>query len=448
MTDRRNIKLVFCIYWCVVFASSASLERRSTRFQQEQKTSHDLYVGEDSRFCQYTHSLLHCDFKWTPETVYLEERPKSKGNLNAVLIRQVHDLVVNRSVCIDLALTHVSRVKIEGQKSDTCSRMGLSLRNVTLDALRDPVTSVYADESHIRNLSLNSLAGQLTVIGSKVDVLNIPEVAESDVSLKIHSTTIKKFEQLRISKPGGGSFLLQNSIVETISPKALVLEISTGNLISGVQFPESYDLAQASVSLSNGADLTMEDISGTVKIFSPPYPNEMAVSSFPDGDQENPLLRLNTSETERETERKKEKTRSDWWIYFLFVLVNISMIMNVMLILLIYRFYVTARKWTKDLMEKTEEKENQNEHKQVDIYKPSHSEKENSPLLHKKYANDNDVYIKVSNGIKAFESLRIMRISRHPMSLEITNNNNKDFSQIYPTEIPRRIRGFSTADIE
>lgn len=119
-----------------------------------------------------------------------------------------------------------------------------------------------------------------------------------------------------------------------------------------------------------------------------------------------------------------------------------------MLILLIYRFYVTARKWTKDLMEKTEEKENQNEHKQVDIYKPSHSEKENSPLLHKKYSNDNDVYIKVSNGIKAFESLRIMRISRHPMSLEITNNNNKDFSQIYPTEIPRRIRGFSTADIE
>ncbi|XP_068200248.1 uncharacterized protein [Palaemon carinicauda] len=227
---------------------------------------------EDSGFCHISKSILICDFRWKLESVYLDEYPACTGDekCQTIIIQRVHNFYFDTSLCIDLTLKHITKVTLQGESLSDCLSMGLNIQNVTLDFIHDGMTSVYADESHIKQLSFGTKPGHLTVIGSQVDVLSLKDVVGDDTSLKIHSSKIKDFKRLQIS--GRGRFQLQDSTVDYFPPESLILDSSERNLISGVTFNKFEERLPASIILRNGSDITLEEVKGSVKISSPPCP--------------------------------------------------------------------------------------------------------------------------------------------------------------------------------
>ncbi|XP_068200244.1 uncharacterized protein [Palaemon carinicauda] len=223
---------------------------------------------EDSGFCFIADYVLICDFQWKLEFVYLDEYPACTGDekCQTIIIQRVHNFYFDTSLCIDLTLKHITKVTLQGESLSDCLSMGLNIQNVTLDFIHDGMTSVYADESHIKQLSFSTKAGHLTVIGSQVDVLSIKDVMGDDTTVKIQGSKIKDFERLQIS--GKGRFHLLDSTVEDFPPDSLILDSSKWNLISGVTLNKFDEDSPASIILINGSDITLEEVKGSVKISS------------------------------------------------------------------------------------------------------------------------------------------------------------------------------------
>ncbi|XP_064086687.1 uncharacterized protein LOC135201583 [Macrobrachium nipponense] len=309
----------------------------------------DLRVN--SEFCKITRSVLFCDFDWKLESVSLSDYPTctADAKCEAIILQRVHKIHFDTSVCVDLTLKHVSKVDLQGKASSDCSNMGLSIQNVTLDFLKDGMTSVYADESRIKELSLSTRAGQLTVIGSQVDVLSAPDVPGYDASLKIHSSKIKDFKRLRIS--GKGRLHLLDSTVEDFPPNSLVLDSSKGNLVSGVTFTKYNEESAASIQLSNGSEITLEEIKGAVKISSPTCPS-ISLSSTqmpPPTEAVDDLHKIQEDERNGNPLERPEGCSSYYWMV---TAIALSVIMNfVLLILICYLGYCLER--SRKLSQKT-----------------------------------------------------------------------------------------------
>ncbi|XP_042216600.1 uncharacterized protein LOC121862402 [Homarus americanus] len=270
--------------------------------------SHYQLVNKQSTFCQYRESIMMCDFKWYNEPVYVEAQPAMEGDLDKMLLRHVHNLTLDRSTCVDLSLTHVAEARREGEpltSPSSCSKMKLTLRNVSLELLSDPVTSVYAHETNIKEVRLGVLEGQMTIIGSRLGVVDIREVrSHNSVSVKIHSTTIQHLQRLHVKESAG--ILLHNCTVEKASQEALVL-LSTGNTLNKVKFVADYDTPPAGVVLTPGADVTLEDISGKVKISSLACPSLTAgpFITVSDHEPQTTLSETGGCNEERQTDENK-----------------------------------------------------------------------------------------------------------------------------------------------
>lgn len=297
-------------------------------------TAPDIEVfRENSEFCKISRSVLFCDFNWKLESVSLREYPTCSGEAKCedIILQRVHKFHFHTSVCVDLTLKHISKVTLEGQAGSDCSSMGLSIQNVTLDFLDDGMTSVYADESYIKELTFSTRAGHLTVIGSQVDVLSVPDVVgENDASLKIHSSKIKDFKRLWIS--GKGRLHLLDSTVEDFPPESLVLDSSTRNVVSGVTFTKYDEGSPASILLSNGSEITLEEIKGAVKIASPKCPPVSPSSSqlHPPKEAEDGLHKIQEDARNGNRLEQPEGFSSYSWMV---IAITLSVIMNFLLLI-------------------------------------------------------------------------------------------------------------------
>lgn len=162
----------------------------------------------------------------------------------------------------------------ESDEDESCSNLHLSLRNVSLDAVESPVTSLHASNSRLERMTLKTVDSQLTVIGSRVGEFDVEGVVDSNVAVKLHSTKVGRLVNLHVS--GGSHVLLQSVTFEEALEHSLVLA-SKGNLLSAVAFPPSkWDGGQPAVLLlKDGADVTLEDIQGSIKIAAPACPQAL-----------------------------------------------------------------------------------------------------------------------------------------------------------------------------
>ncbi|KAK8729141.1 hypothetical protein OTU49_008648, partial [Cherax quadricarinatus] len=195
--------------------SMSMKERRSVPTNQLES------VNRNSRYCKYTNSMIDCDYNWEEQNVPL----RAKQDEEKIFIKRLHHLTLDYSGFCDLELYSVADAQLKAQPSTSCSSMRVSLRNVTLDFLGDPVTDLYALNSKVREVSLKSVKEQLRIIGSSIRVFKVDEV-RGDVFVKVHNTTITHLERLHIKEYA--KLLLLDSVIDKVPAGALVLS-SSGN---------------------------------------------------------------------------------------------------------------------------------------------------------------------------------------------------------------------------
>lgn len=198
-------------------------------------------------------------------------RPETADSLELekVFLAKVHDLTFSRSSCLDLSLTHVTKAQAVGEAPpiDICPSMKLTLLNGSLNHLLEPVSRFYAHEATIGELRLERFHDQLTVIGSRIGVLDLPQVAgDNSISVKLHTTEIGLLKSLNVKETA--QVLLQDCTIKKFQSGANITIASRGNTMKKVKFPGTSGDGSASLVLKDGADVTLEDISGKVKVSS------------------------------------------------------------------------------------------------------------------------------------------------------------------------------------
>lgn len=257
-----------------------------------------LVVGPESAFCQDANAFLTCDFKWDQENIYLPSHGIAK-DYDLVILQRVHNLVLDRRACLNLSLREVAQARAEGAVDSSCSKVELSLRNVSLDAVEAPVTSLYAYKSRLERIAMEDVDSKLTVISSSVGAFDVARVVGSGVTVQLHSTTVKRLENLHVA--GNSKVLLHDVTFEGALEHSLVLA-SKGNLMTAVKFPplKTEGVQPAALLLKHGADVTLENLRGSIKIAAPPCPalqeraTEEALTTTPSEpeDQERNVLLL------------------------------------------------------------------------------------------------------------------------------------------------------------
>ncbi|XP_069938304.1 uncharacterized protein [Cherax quadricarinatus] len=228
-----------------------------------------LWLGQNSSFCIKTMWMIICDYKWREELVLLDSRHVGK---NEVILMNIHRLTIDRSICTDLHLRNVADARVNGQPSTSCSRINALLQNVTLDLLGDPVTKAHVMNSKIREIRLQSLKDQLTIISSSIGVLKVGEVS-GNASVKVQNTSITRLESLNIRE--SEKMLFDDCVINEVSPSAMVLS-SRNNIFSKVRFSSTHDRPMATLVLDPGAAVTLENLSGETLV------NCSAFSTFPE----------------------------------------------------------------------------------------------------------------------------------------------------------------------
>ncbi|KAK8719585.1 hypothetical protein OTU49_013937, partial [Cherax quadricarinatus] len=99
-------------------------------------------------------------------------------------------------------------------------------------------------------------------MSSSISVFKVEEV-RGDALIKVHNTRITHLESLYIKEYA--TLLLLDSVIDKVPAGPLVLS-SSGNILDKVKFPTSRDLPKASLVLEPGADVTLQDVSGTVLV--------------------------------------------------------------------------------------------------------------------------------------------------------------------------------------
>lgn len=252
-------------------------------------------VGAKSAFCQDTGTVLTCDFQWDQKNVYLPGHGIAKGH-DLVILQRVHNLVLDRRACLNLSLREVAHGRAEGIVDESCSKVELSLRNVSLGAVEAPVTSLYAYKSHLERIAMRDVDSKLTIIGSSVGEFDVVRVADSGVMVQLHSTTVKRLKNLHVA---GDSKVHLHGV--TFEGEFKLVLASKGNLLTAMQFPplKIESDHSAVLTLKHGAEVTLEDIRGGLKIDVPACPafqgkptedSLSATTSEPEDQEQNVLL--------------------------------------------------------------------------------------------------------------------------------------------------------------
>ncbi|XP_063594646.1 uncharacterized protein LOC134771617 [Penaeus indicus] len=329
-TKMKFYQMTFFLTCCALTTTdAASLKGRSPAGVPQD----GFDIGAKSHFCQDTDTLLMCDFKWEKENVYLPGHEIAKGH-DLVILQRVHNLVLDRRACLNLSLREVAHGRTEGTVDESCSKVELSLRNVSLDAVEAPVTSLYAYKSRLERIAMRDVDSKLTAISSSVGEFDVERVVDNGVIVQLHSTTVKRLENLHVA--GDSKVHLHDVTFEGVLNFVLA---SKGNLLTAMKFPplKKEGDQPAVLILKHGAEVTLEDIRGVLKIAVPACPamqeilTEDALStttSEPEDQEQNMLLlpltfslalnvislliciyRCSTSKVERETKGTKNNKK-------------------------------------------------------------------------------------------------------------------------------------------
>ncbi|XP_047500576.1 uncharacterized protein LOC125046721 [Penaeus chinensis] len=293
-TKMKFYQMTFILTCCALTTTdAASLKGRSPAGVPRD----GFVIGAKSDFCRDTDTILTCDFQWEQENVYLPDHGIAKGH-DLVILQRVHNLVLDRRACLNLSLREVAHGRAEGTVDESCSKVELSLRSVNLDAVEAPVTSLYAYKSHLERVAMRDVDPKLTVISSSVGEFDVAGVVDNGVIVQLHSTTVKHLKNLHVA--GDSKVHLHNVTFEGVLKLVLA---SKGNLLTAMKFPPLKNEGDqpAVLLLEHGAEVTLEDIQGVLKIAVPACPamqgtlTEDALSttaSEPKDQEQNVLLLL------------------------------------------------------------------------------------------------------------------------------------------------------------
>lgn len=243
-----------------------------------------------------------------------------------VILQHIFHLILKTSKCYDLSLTHVADARVDCQLDPACSRK-VYFNNVTLDFLGDPVTDLYALNSRVREVSLKSVKEQLRIMSSSIRLFKVEEV-RGDALIKVHNTRITHLESLHIKE--SAKLLLLDSVIDKVPAGPLVLS-SSGNILDKVKFPTSRDHPKASLVLEPGADVTLQDVSGTVLV-------SCSVCSTTTTLPQAPLQHLFISTSPTTVTHQKEEC------YCSYILLSLVVILNIIIIPLISYIIVLKKK--------------------------------------------------------------------------------------------------------
>lgn len=185
--------------------------------------------------------------------------------MKKVSIQNVQDLKIDRSACYDLLLQDVTQAQVVGQDLASSCTSGtlLSLHNVDLDRLPGIMTVFKVSSSKIAEVFVTNVDNFFTISGTEVQRLRVEDTIENEVQVTLQDVHLEHLERLHLAPKASVS--VEKSTIGEVPEGALVLAAS-GNVMSEVKFLKGDDSPLPSVLLKSGADVTLTDVSGSVKV--------------------------------------------------------------------------------------------------------------------------------------------------------------------------------------
>ncbi len=221
-------------------------------------TANTELIGSFNPYC-YKHNAMICDLQnITNSTMFVT-------NINgSVQLQNVQDVIIDSGVCVDnIKLINVENVKImDNETSETCKHMELYLYNVQyVYNVSKLVTLMVAVNTKLQHVELYKTMSHVKLYNTTIYILNIVNVMENPLVVGIIDTLLKSLQRLHVT--GNTRIFFKNTTIQHMLENALVLG-SKNNVLRNVTFPPlDYN---AEVALKIGADVTINDINGYVKI--------------------------------------------------------------------------------------------------------------------------------------------------------------------------------------
>lgn len=190
--------------------------------------------------------------------MYIDEQLSS--SVQKVIIYNASTLQLSESVCASVELHSVQDVVVVEGQSDPCpSGQELTARNSTLNRLPRQVSHVHLEDSSITSLVTAANITQLTVVNSRVEVLNISRPLLEGSSATFQTSSIDTLRKLHGARKSNMIFYKTN--ISVIVPGGLVVD---GHAV--MRETSTISVSEGSVIMGPGAKLSLEQHSGNLKI--------------------------------------------------------------------------------------------------------------------------------------------------------------------------------------